>query len=95
MKMNRTTQNLIEELDRFIPQRDKHQIVEARASNVIVSAINLLQLVGESFDAGESEELSRRLLLAIKNRDPQKFTRKIREYRKIDSKRKKNVNEQQ
>jgi hypothetical protein len=92
--INRNSKSIIEELDRFIPQRDKHQIIEARANNVIVSAINFLQLVAESFDLEESEELTKRLLAAIKNRDPQKFSRKIREYRKLEEQRKRNVSSQ-
>lgn len=75
--------SIIEELDLFVPQRDKHQIVEARASNIIVSAMNLLNLIQESFSDEEADELQRRLLNAIKNRDPDKFNRKIREYRRV------------
>ena len=75
--------SLIEELDLFVPQRDKHQIIEARASNVIASCMNLLDLINESFTAEEADELSRRLFNAIKNQDPDKFNRKIREFRKI------------
>lgn len=75
--------SLIEELDLFVPQRDKHQIVEARASNVIAGAVNLINLISESFTDEEADELQRRLLSAIKNRDPDKFNRKIREFRKI------------
>lgn len=78
------TKSLIEELDLFVPQRDKHQIVEARASNVIASAVNLINLISESFNEEEADELQRRLLGAIKNRDPDKFNRKIREFRKIE-----------
>lgn len=76
--------SLIEELDLFVPQRDKHQIVEARATNVIAGAVNLMNLISESFSDEEAEELQRRLLNAIKNRDADKFNRKIREYRKIE-----------
>lgn len=78
------TKSLIEELDLFVPQRDKHQIVEARASNVIAGAVNLINLISESFSEEEADELQRRLLGAIKNRDPDKFNRKIREFRKIE-----------
>lgn len=87
--MDNKTKNLIEELDRFIPKRDKHLIVESRATNVIASAINLIELMEESFNEEESEELVRRLILGIKNRNPDKFKRKIREF-KI-SEEKKNV----
>jgi len=76
--------SLIEELDLFVPQRDKHQIIEARASNVIAGAMNLVNLINESFEDDEADELIRRLMNAIKNRDPDKFNRKIRELRKIE-----------
>jgi uncharacterized protein (UPF0305 family) len=85
--MDDRTKNIIEELDRFVPQRDKHQIIEARASNIIASAINLVNLINETFDSEISEELNKRLVNAIKNKDPQKFNRKIREYRKLEESR--------
>ena len=87
--MNKNSKNLIEELDRFIPQRDRHQVIEARANNIVVSAINLLHLINESFESDESEELGKRLVAAIRNKDPQKFSRKIREYRKIEEEQRK------
>lgn len=79
---DRKVKSLIEELDRFVPQKDKHQIIEARASNVIAGAVNLLSLISESFDEEDAEELGKRLVSAIKNRDPNKFNRKIRELHK-------------
>lgn len=82
--MDSRVKSIIEELDRFVPQRDKHQIIEARASNVIASAVNLINLIQESFTAEEAEELNRRLVNAIRNQDPDKFNRKIREFRKLD-----------
>lgn len=82
--MDNKVKSIIEELDRFVPQRDKHQIIEARASNVIASAMNLLTLINESFTAEEADELNRRLINSIKNQDPDKFNRKIREFRKIE-----------
>lgn len=78
--MEQKTKSLLEELDRFIPQRNKHLVVESRASNIISSAINLLDLIEESFSSEESEELKRRLLSSIKNKNPEKFKRKIREF---------------
>jgi hypothetical protein len=76
--------SLIEELDLFVSAGNKHQIIEARAANVIAGAMNLLTLINESFSVEESEELQKRLVSAIKNHDPDKFNRKIREFRKIE-----------
>jgi hypothetical protein len=86
--MQPRTKNLIEELDRLVSEKDKHLIVEARASHIIASAMNLVQLIEDSFAEEESEELTKRLLSAIKNKDPDKFNRKIREFRKIEEQRK-------
>jgi len=74
--------SIINELDRLVPERDKHQVIEARASNVIASCINVMNLIAESFSDDEAEELNKRLLGAIKNRDPSKFNRKIKEMKK-------------
>lgn len=79
---SRRSKSIIEELGRFLPERDKHQIVEARANHLIASAVNLINLISESFTVEEADELNKRLVSAIKNHDPEKFTRKIREYRK-------------
>lgn len=84
--MDTRTKSLIEELDRFVPKRDKHLIIESRASNVIASAVNLIELLEESFTEDESDELIRRLVLSIKNRNPDKFKRKIREFKQIEEK---------
>ena len=84
--MDKQTKNLIEELDRFVPKRDKHLVIESRATNVIASALNLIDLLEESFSPEESEELTRRLILGIKNRSPDKFKRKIRDYKQNEDK---------
>ena len=85
-RSDKQTKNLIEELDRFVPKRDKHLVIESRATNVIASALNLIDLLEESFSPEESEELTRRLILGIKNRSPDKFKRKIREYKQNEDK---------
>lgn len=69
--------NIIEELDRFVSDRNKHKIIESRAVNLIVSCHNLMQLIEDSFDEDQAEELNKRLLLALKNNDEKKFTRRM------------------
>lgn len=76
--MDKRTRSIIDELDRFVPTRDRHAVVEARANHVIVSAINLLQLIAESFDDDEAEKLTKRLFLAIKSQNPKKFENTVR-----------------
>lgn len=79
--MDRRTRSIIEELDRFVSDRDKHAIIEARANHVIVSAINLLQMIEESFTADDAERLTKRLFLAMKSQNPKKFENTVRQLR--------------
>ena len=71
--------SLLDELDRMVPEKDKHTIVEARAHHFILSGVNLLRLIEENFTPPETEELTRRLFNSLKNRDFGKFQRKIRQ----------------
>jgi hypothetical protein len=73
--------SIIEELDKIEPQKDPHLFVESRANHAIVSAINVLKLIQESFDEQEADELTRRFMNSIKGHDPRRFQRKIRELR--------------
>lgn len=85
--MDQRMRSIIEELDRIVPERDKHQVIEARATNLISSCVNLMQLINETFTLEEADELNKRLLGAIRLKDPDKFSRKIREYKKITRRR--------
>lgn len=85
--MDQRMRSIIEELDSMVPERDKHQIIEARANNVIASCVNLMQLIAESFSEAEADELNKRLLGAIRLKDAEKFNRKIREYKRETKKR--------
>lgn len=70
--------SIIDELDRFVPDAHKHKIIEARALNAISAAINVLELMRTSFTEEEYEDLTKKMLLAIKSGEPKKFTNKIR-----------------
>lgn len=74
--------SILEDLISYVPNKDKHNIIEEKVKNAIASVNNVMNLIEESFDKEESDELNRRLILAIKGNDPTKFTRKIREYKK-------------
>lgn len=80
--MKSQTRNMLEAIDQLMPQRDKHSLVELRATNVIHGVINLLKIIRENYDDEQALELTRRLVLAIKNEDANKFMRKLREYKK-------------
>ncbi len=76
--MQKKTRSLLEELDSMYIERDQRHIIENRASNVIASAIRLLEQIDESYSADDAQNLQRKLINAINQRDPGKFTRTVR-----------------
>jgi hypothetical protein len=76
--MQKKTRSLLEELDSMYIERDQRHVIETRASNVIASAIRLLEQIDETYAPEQAENLRRKLLNAINQRDPGKFTRSVR-----------------
>ena len=76
--MQKKTRSLLEELDSMYFERDQRHVIENRAANVIASAIRLLEQIDESYPTDQAENLKRKLLNAINQRDPGKFTRTVR-----------------
>ena len=76
--MQKKTKSLLEELQSFGDTRDMNNIIENRASNIIASAIRLLEQIDSTFPQDQAENLNRKLLNAIRDRDPGKFTRTVR-----------------
>jgi hypothetical protein len=76
--MQKKTRSLLEELDSMYIERDQRHVIENRASNVIASAIRLLEQIDVSYTAEDAQNLQRKLINAINQRDPGKFTRTVR-----------------
>jgi hypothetical protein len=76
--MQKKTRSLLEELDSMYIERDQRHVIENRASNVIASAIRLLEQIDESYSSEDAQNLQRKLINAINQRDPGKFTRTVR-----------------
>jgi hypothetical protein len=80
--MQKKTRSILEELDglydKKYAQRDRRLIIESRASNVIASAIRLVEQIETEFPAGQAENLTRKLLNAIRTKDAGKFNRSVR-----------------
>jgi hypothetical protein len=76
--MQKKTRSLLEELDSMYVVRDQRHVIENRAANVIASAIRLLEQIDESYSTEDAQNLQRKLLNAINQRDPGKFTRTVR-----------------
>ena len=76
--MQKKTRSLLEELQSVGATRDINHVIESRASNIISSAIRLLEQIDQSYTPEQAENLTRKLINAIKLRDPGKFTRTVR-----------------
>ena len=75
--------SILEQLDNFIPKKGKYSVIESRANHIITSAINLIDVIEETFDEEESEKLIRRMFASIKNKNPYKFQNSIRQLKEI------------
>ena len=82
--MQKRTRSILTELDELLTHKDKDNLLESRANNIINGAINLIKYIRENYDAEAAGELERRLLNAIKGQDPAKFTRGIRKLKDED-----------
>ena len=60
--MKRKTRSILEEINAMSPKRDKKHIVESNGQQVIVTAINLINLINESFDVETASDLNKRLI---------------------------------
>lgn len=71
----------MDELDKCLPAKSKHTVIESRAAHIIASAVNLAQLIRESYSEEEANDLVKRLYRSIVTEDDRKFMRKIKELR--------------
>lgn len=80
--MQKKTRSILEELDSIYQEkfqdRDRRYIIESRATNVIASAIRLIEQIEASYPPDQAENLVRKLLNAVRDKDPGKFTRTVR-----------------
>lgn len=79
--MRKTTRSILDEISGIVPGRDRNLVIESRANHIINSAINLIQMISESYDTEEAAELERRLINSIRGRDPNKFARGLKKIR--------------
>lgn len=80
--MQKRTRSILEELDAIYTEkhadRDRRYVIESRADNVIASAIRLVEQIESSYSPDQAENLVRKLLNAIRDKDAKKFTRSVR-----------------
>ena len=78
MSINRRSRSILEEISSYVPQKSKEELIEARAQHIIVSAINLLESIDESFSPEDAEALKKRFVSSIRGADPNRFTRMVK-----------------
>jgi hypothetical protein len=76
--MQKQTRSLLQELEELGNNRDTSHIIESRAHNIIISAINLLELINKHYPEEQAQILERKLLSAIKSKDQQRFAKSLR-----------------
>ena len=76
--MRKQTRSILHELNSMIVERDRQHVMESRATNVIESAINLINEMHKHYDADVAGDLERRLLNSINHQDSKRFVRGIR-----------------
>ena len=76
--MKKRTRSILEELNNLGREsRNNDLLIETTGSNLIESAINLLNRISETYDEATAAELERRFINSIRSGDPRKFKRSM------------------
>jgi hypothetical protein len=78
MKPKNTARSILEELNSMHNDRNINSVVKNRATNIIESAINLINLMYEKYPESDAIDLERRLINSIRGQDSKKFDRGIK-----------------
>jgi len=76
--MQRKTRSLLEELSTLCSPNDTKYLLESRSTNIIGTAIQLIEQIEQTYDEETADILMKRFLNAIKTKDPSKFERALR-----------------
>ncbi len=76
--MQKKTGSLLEELDSLYIERDRRLLIENRATNIIATAIRLIEQIEAEYSPEQAENLTRKLLNAIRTKDSGKFSRSVK-----------------
>ena len=79
--MKKRTKSLLEEINNIAPNMDNAQLIETRGVNVLSSMINLLEMIEQTYDAEIAQDLQKRMILDLKNREPVRFARGVKKLR--------------
>ena len=79
--MKKRTRSLLEEINSLAPCKDKTSILESKGNNAISSIINILEMIDSNYDEDTAQDLTKRIMLSIKNRDAERFNRGVKKIR--------------
>lgn len=75
--MKKNTRSILQELSNLGPSKDSDHLIETTGSNIIESAINLMNRINNVYDDETASELERRFINSIRSGDPRKFKRSM------------------
>ena len=75
--MKKNTRSILQELSNLGPSKDSDYLIETTGSNIIESAINLMNRINNVYDDETASELERRFINSIRSGDPRKFKRSM------------------
>jgi len=90
--MKRKTRSLLEELNDFAVNKRAENVVESRATHIIESAINIVEMIRTNFEGETAQDLEKRFYNSIKSGDPTKFMRGIKKIKSNDKSKLDDVN---
>jgi len=76
--MQKRTRSILDELDSLYVERDRRLLIENRAASLIANAVRLIEEIEREFTPEQAENLTRKLLNAIRTKEPNKFSRSVR-----------------
>jgi hypothetical protein len=79
--MKKRTRSLLEEINSISPVKDNKIILESRGVNAISSIVNLLEMIENHYEPEVAQDLTKRVMLSIKNRDSDRFLRGVKKLR--------------
>ncbi len=79
--MKKRTRSLLEEINNLSPTKDRINILESRGTNAIGAIMNVLEMVDANYSEQDAQDIQKRIMLSIKNRDPERFNRGIKNLR--------------
>ena len=71
--MKKRTRSILDELRNIGRVQDTEAFIETTGSNIIESAVNIMQTIKENYPPEVAQELERRFINSIKYGDPKKF----------------------